>query len=266
MTRTCELETTLRSLDPADPLAAATSHRALADLHRILATDPSAGSLQPARAGRPPARRLVVAGAALAAVCAGIVALPSLTGGDQAFASWTPAPADVSSQQRSQAAEGCRRMQAEGAGADYAAQLSSARPAVAERRGAWTTVVLAGPGGFSAMCITDDSSPFFARDAIGSVGAPDDHAPPGLRELNAISLGVGTLAAGDLSLAAGAAGADVAGVVYRSPVHGEVAATLADGHFALWLPGDELAAASRDGVHVEVTYRDGSTGTTRLTL
>jgi hypothetical protein len=39
-----------------------------------------------------------------------------------------------------------------------------------------------------------------------------------------------------------------------------------DGHFALWFPGNELQNASSQGVPLEVTYRDGTTATTRLTL
>ena len=56
------------------------------------------------------------------------------------------------------------------------------------------------------------------------------------------------------------------GVVYQSAGHGEVAATVSAGRFALWLPGDELADASREGVEVEVTYRDGSSAVLRVDL
>ncbi|HEX4812222.1 MAG TPA: hypothetical protein VFV66_05665 [Nonomuraea sp.] len=99
---------------------------------------------------------------------------------------------------------------------------------------------------------------------IGSVGTPTEYAAPGPRDLVATSLGVGTMKAGDVSLAAGTAGSDIVGVIYRSRTHGHVAATVSRGHFALWLPGDEFEDASNDGVLVEVTYRGGRTG--RLTL
>jgi hypothetical protein len=124
----------------------------------------------------------------------------------------------------------------------------------------------AGNDGFAVLCITDDSSSWFDRGMIGSIGAPPDWTPPGPRELRARDLGRGTMSAGDISLAAGDAGSDVAGVVYRSPVHGEVTATLSKGKFAFWLPGGELEHASSSGVDVDVTYRDGSTGTTRLSF
>ena len=59
---------------------------------------------------------------------------------------------------------------------------------------------------------------------------------------------------------------DVTGVTYQSASRGQVAATVAAGRFALWLPGNELMDASRTGVQVQVTYRDGSTATRRLDL
>jgi hypothetical protein len=172
----------------------------------------------------------------------------------------------VSARQLAAAAASCRESLADGAGAGYADDLRDADPAVAERRGVWTTVVLAGPGGFSAMCVTDDSAHLFADAMIGSIGRPAGYAAPGPRQLVATDLGAGTVGAGDISLAAGAAGSDVAGVVYPSRTHGRVTATVRRGCFALWFPGDELTAASSDGVDVEVTYRDGTTATTRLTL
>lgn len=277
MTRIHDINTALRSLDAADHHVAAGNVRARTDLQSILATDPSPDPLQrpwsPSadRVGRPRraariTRRVALAGGMLAVVTAGLVALPSLTGGDQAFASWTPAPQGMSAHESSDAAASCRQMQEDGAGANYADDLSRAEPVIAERRGVWTTVVLAGTDGFSAMCITDDSTHLFAKDMIGSVGTPTGYAAPGPRDLTATDLGVGTMSAGDLSLAAGTAGSDIVGVVYHSRTHGDVSATVSQGRFALWLPGDELKDASSNGVEVEVTYRDGRTGTSRLTL
>jgi hypothetical protein len=277
MTRIHDINTALRTLDAADHHADPAGARACTDLQRILATDPSSDPLQQPwspsadRIGRPrhaarTARRVALAGGVLAAVTASVVALPALTGGDQAFASWTRAPHGMTEQERADAAADCRQMQEDEAGAEYADDLSSAEPVIAERRGVWTAVALAGTDGFSAMCITDDSTHLFAKDAIGSVGTPTDYAAPGPRDLIATSLGAGTMNAGDISLAAGTAGSDIVGVVYHSRTHGDVAATVSQGHFALWLPGAELKDASSNGVEVEVTYRDGSTGTSWLTL
>jgi hypothetical protein len=276
MTRIHDINTALRSLDAADRHVDSASVRARTDLQSILATDPSVDPLQqpsspagagvggPRRAART-TRRFALAGGMLAAVTAGFVALPAMTGGDQAFASWTPDPHNMTARERADAAVACRQQQEGGAGAEYADDLSSAKPVIAERRGVWTTVVLAGKDGFSAMCISDDSTHLF-RDMIGSIGTPTDYAAPGPRNLAATSLGVGTMKAGDLSMAAGAAGSDIVAVRYHSQAHGEVDATVSQGHFALWLPGDEMKDPSSNGVKVEVTYRDGTTGTSRLTL
>jgi len=255
----------LRGSDPVPvevAIGTAGDHIATATLTRILAVPRN----QAGSGLRPRRRRVALAGGMLAAVTAGLVVLPSLTGSDQAFASWTPAPHGMSVQESTDAAASCRQMQEDGAGAKYANELSSAEPAVAERRGVWTTVVLAGTDGFSALCITDDSTHLFAKDMIGSVGRPTDYAAPAPRALTATDLGVGTMNAGDLSLAAGTAGSDIVGVVYHSRTHGDVSATVSQGRFALWLPGDELKDSSSNGVAVEVTYRDGRTGTSRLTL
>lgn len=276
MNRIDDINTTLRSLDPADHHIDPTNPRARTDLHAILATDPAPSrqrpsapsatvAARPLRAARATRRVALVAGMA-AAVTAGLVALPPLTGGDQAFATWTAVPSGMSAQQRPDAAADCRQSLESGAGAEYAEDLDNAEPAIAERRGVWTTVVLAGTDGFSAMCITDDSAHLFSKGMIGSIGTLPDDSAPGPRELLATSLGVGSMNSRDISLAAGHAGSDVAKVVYHSRTHGDVAATVSHGHFALWLPGNELQDTSSSGVEVEVTYRDGTTAITRLTL
>ncbi len=272
MNRTDGLNAALRSLDPADQDIDPTDGRARTDMYAILAADPTpapqTGAWSPVfEVHRPrPARRVALLGGLAAAVTAGLVVLPSLTGGDQAFATWTAAPTAMSAQQRAAAADDCRENLQSGAGEDDADNLNSAEPAIAERRGVWTTVVLAGRDGFTAMCITDDSAGLFTDGMIGSLGTPAGYAAPGPRELFATNLGTGTMGAGDISLAAGAVGPDVVGVAYRSRAHGVVAATVYGGRFALWFPGDELKDRPSGGVEVDVTYRDGRAGTSRLTL
>ena len=274
MSRVTDIEGALRSLDAADHRTDSGSARAVTDLQLILATDRSPAPVgQPRSAGpagrqakgRRTAPKAALAGAMLVAVTAAVVMLPSLSGGDAAFASWTPNPDAISATDRPEAAADCREAQG-GAGDDYAAQLSTAKTVIAERRGVWTTVLLAGQDGFSAMCITNESSPFYSRGMIGDIGTRTDWAPPGPRGLTAVSLGSGTVDGGTLSLAAGAAGSDIIRIVYRSPAYGDVTASLSDGHFALWLPGTELENASSNGAELEVTYRDGDTGNNTLTL
>lgn len=276
MTRTHDITIALRTLDTADYNVDAANLRARTDLQRILATDPTIDRHQQHRGssadttGRPrnatrTIRRFALAGGLVTVVTAGMVMLPSFTGGDQAFASWADVPHGMTAQESTDAANSCRQMHEDGPDG-YADELENAVPAVAERRGVWSTVVLAASGGFSALCITDDSSHLFGRDMIGSIGT-SVATPPGPRELIATDLGTGTMNAGDISVAVGAAGSDVVGVVYHSRTHGDVAATVSDGHFALWFPGDELKqASSTHGVDVEVTYGDGTSGTSTLML
>jgi hypothetical protein len=274
MSRTHEIEIALRSLDAACQRKHNDDARAGTELERILGTDISPAKNHQARPASPirrspsptrTGRKVVLVAAVLGAASVGVIALPSLPDGDRAFASWTPDPDTVVGTKRMEAAEACREHLSESAAAD-AGRLRAAEPAIAERRGVWTTVVLAGRDGFSGMCIADESSPFFAKGMIGSIGTPTRYVSPGPRELIANDLGSGTMNGADLSLAAGHAGSDIVAIVYRSPAYGDVTATVSRGRFALWLPGTELTDASRDGVELEVTYRDGSTASNRLTL
>ena len=278
MNRNHDIVLALRTLDAADGnMNPDNSKKSRADLRRILTMDlpmdrgQQHGGATVLTTGRPrkPSRtvlRFVVAGALATAVAAALVALPSVTGGDPAFASWTGEPHGMTTSERADAVTTCRQEQKGGTNDQYADELRSAVAVIAERRGVWSTVVLASPAGFSALCITDDSTHLFGKDMIGSIGEGST-APPRPRELTASNLGTGTMKAGDLSLAIGAAGSDVTAVSYRSRTHGLVAATVTDGHFALWFPGDELKDESATGgVTVEVTYRDASRGTRTLTL
>ncbi|GAA4092535.1 hypothetical protein [Nocardioides kongjuensis] len=248
---TDELLTLVRSLDPADPadvVPSASGARARADLARILASEPVVAGPR-----RRPARRLVAGVAAVATAGAAAVLVPSALGGDAAFASWQPSPRKVVGAARAEAAGACRDRLRD---VDPGATLDRTTPAVAEQRGDWTLVLLSGAPGYSALCITDDSRRLF-DDMIGSVGTAD--APhPGPRGLTATDLGSGTMDAGTLSLVAGLAGSDVVAVAYPSARHGRVEASLGEGRFALWFPGDELAGGGP--VRLEVTYADGSRG------
>ncbi|WP_104179812.1 hypothetical protein [Arthrobacter sp. B0490] len=131
--------------------------------------------------------------------------------------------------------------------------------AIAERRGAWVTVILTGADGYEATCITDASALIRGGNMIGSSGRPiaADLAP---RALKATQLGVGQVSDdGPLSMASGQAGSDVTGITYMSIEGDEVIATVSEGHFAFWLPGDEFTTTADAGLPVIVTYTDGTT-------
>jgi hypothetical protein len=248
----------LRTLDPADREIDPNGPRARADLERILASDPGVPAIGLRKSRR---REFSLAVGAVAAATVAAMVLPSALGGDKAFATWTATPSGLPASERADAASSCRDVRKS---AGYADQLKSAGTAIAEKRGAWTLVVLAGQNGFSALCITDESTRFF-KSNFGSIGTAVDVDRPNSRGLSATDLGTGSIDGHDLSIAVGTATPDVTSVTYTSPTRGPVAATVGGGHFALWLPGNDLLNASK-GTPVTVTYRDGTTGTVVLSL
>jgi hypothetical protein len=250
-------DTLLRQLDPADSPRAKLSERARADLEWILSTDRRPAAMAPRRTAGVRVAVGLTAAAALAVV--GVLAPSALRSGDTAFASWTPTASTLSATDKAHAGESCRQ---ELSHADSAA--GQAHVARADRRGDWTTVVLSGDNGFSGLCVTDASSGWFRKDMIGSAGVATRRDPVSAREVVATDLGTGTMAAGDISVAAGYAGPQVVGISVPTQSHGVVAATVASGRFALWFPGDELE--DRDTVPVDVAYADGSTATVTLKL
>lgn len=271
-----QLDSALHTLDPADQHIDPLGHRASADLEAILATDPGdgAGAGSGTAAGNPAAgsahrrrglrtpmrpalRRAALVGAAAAVLAVAIVAVPTLLpDGDQGFTSWAAVPEPLAPEQRPEAGAECRKLMADGPGG-HSEELESAAVAIAEQRGAWTTVVLTGEDGFTATCISQENGMF------GTLGNSDlDTSDP--RMVQAISLGTGMVHGDDLSALVGYSGADVTGVTYASETHGEVVATVSQERFALWMPGDELRDAHRDGVEVEVTYSGGGTENVRL--
>jgi hypothetical protein len=250
--------TLLKSLDPAD--GTVDESRARADLGRILATDPAVRS----RARRRVAPRIALGAAIATVVAAAAVILPSVLGGDKAFATWTAVPTGLSAAESDEAARSCRDQQESGS-PEYRDQLSAASTAISERRGEWTLVILAGRDGFSALCISDEPRPLF-QSQFGSVGSTRPENLPGPRGLAATVLGTGGIDGNTMSIAAGHAGSDVTAVRYASSSRGKVTATVSGGQFALWIPGDEFESASRRNVPVQVSYRDGSTATVTLGL
>ncbi|MCC3274904.1 hypothetical protein LJ753_03320 [Arthrobacter sp. zg-Y20] len=292
MKRLQDIDTMLRSMDAANEAPDARPQRAQADLEHILAgstarrttaTAPATvpakvGVGEPARAGRNDLfrgqkhgapvrrRRAVVLGGLAAAATAGLLVLPSLSGGDAAFATWTANPVTLSGADLDEAAADCMASNKNTGDGMYAQDLAAAEVAIAERRGEWMTVVLTGADGFEATCITDGSAPLFDGGMIGSIGRLGAETDPAARSLAPTQLGTGMIRNKPISIASGRAGDDVVGVTYTSIAGEEVAATVFKGHFALWLPGAELQDASGGGTTVNVTYRDGTTGTQELSF
>ena len=266
------LDTLLRSLDAAEQLPQADPTRAQADLARILSSEPTStvprrlgATYQQAKSKTNRRRRAVALGGLVAAVTAGLVVMPALSGkGDPAFATWTAAPGTLIGSERDNAVSDCRRSTQRVGGGMYSAEHSAAEVALAERRGAWITVILTGPEGYEASCTTDATAPWFSKGSFGSVGKSANAAALPARGIAVSQLGTGMSSGKPLSSAVGRVGPEVAAITYTNSANEEVIATIAKGHFAFWLPGNDLENASEHGAPVKVTYTDGSTDTQLL--
>ncbi|MFF1383560.1 hypothetical protein ACFVWT_08345 [Arthrobacter sp. NPDC058288] len=268
------LDTLLRSMDAAEHSSPPNPARAQTDLNLILGSQPVSTASdrrtevnhEPAKPKAARGRRAVTLGGLAAAVTAGLLIMPALSGGDPAFATWTAAPGTLTGAERDNAVSDCLNSKQNVGGGMYLAELSAAEVAIVERRGAWVTVVLSGPEGFEATCTTDATAPWFRKGLIGSIGKPGNVAALPARGITATQLGTGTIADKPISIASGRVGTDVTAVSYTNAANDQVIATVAKGQFAFWLPGNELQNASDQGLPVQVSYSDGSAETRLLTF
>jgi hypothetical protein len=226
----------LRDLDPAPStdLTRAESDRADAAFARIVATpcDEPVPELQ----GRPHRRRsrllvaLLVAAGLAGAV--GVVTPVLLLGGGGAFGSWTPTPVPLTDVVAARAATTCR--------AALGVPDRGERVAVAERRGGWTYVLLAGPSTEAIICLMPDDlvgqDPTDRREFFGT--GTDAAAPPTL-EPDRIDENVsmqGTTDEGWFLLVAGYVGSDVTGVTVHTSSGLDIEASVSGNRFAAWWP------------------------------
>lgn len=263
----------LRSLDPASPttLSGAERERADATLERIVSiprlTEPQLSQGRENRS-RWSSRRILVP---IGLVAAAAVAFPVFSvGGGSAFASWTPTPEAIVGADATEAAAACRSaMGMPDAGQDVL---------LAERRGGWTYVLLAGSGA-EGSCVMDDrlvgadNPP--APGKVGFMGrfSPDAPQAPTV-SANDIDWteGAGAMPVDGpwpfkmeqswLTWVEGYAGSDVTGVVVHTPIGTDVQASVADGRFAAWWPSPKPSSKNPevDGASTfTVTLADGNT-------
>ena len=256
----------LRSLDPAPPgpLTARQASRAEATLTAILATDPTPeqGQRTERTTRRRTSRGRWAALAGMAVIGAVLIdVIPGSPGsGDPAFATWKAVPVRLTLDPSGETARGCRDHGADHTDAATQAAAAKATVAIAERRGIWTFVLLAGADGFGISCLTDRT---FDDSAFGSAGAPMGYRPPSSREIRLSNCcgGGGTVRNGVKSLIGeveGFAGADVAGIVVLTPAKGPVEATIGHGRFAAWWPDNDSDSRPQMPMTFEVTFTDGS--------
>jgi hypothetical protein len=250
----------LRHLDPAasTELTPAELDRAEAAFARIVATP----SDEPVREvqGRPHRRgsRLLVAAGLAGAV--GVATPVLLLGGGSAYGSWTPTPVPLTDVVEAKAATTCR------AALDIPDR--GERVAVAERRGGWTYVLLAGPR-TEAICLMPDDlvgqDPTDRGEFFGSYDMEPAATPtldPGrIDEKTSME---GNTDEGWFLWVEGYVGSDVTGVTVHTSSGLAIEASVSGNRFAAWWPSsrqssDHPAETWAYTVHLA----DGSTRRTR---
>ena len=259
----------LRDLDPA-PAAALTDAertRAAATLARILDT-PSHDETSQAPAGpRRRWRRLLVP---VGLVGAAGAAVPALLLGGSAFGSWTPAPEPLTGAAAAEAATTCRTM--------FAMPDRGERVELADRRGAWTYVLLAGPAA-EATCLMpeglvgrEDPATDRTEGFMGSY-TTDPRRAPTLAANDIVGYGGagsvptdGLWGFGDdeewVSYVDGYVGSAVTGVTVHTPTGADVEASVGNGRFAAWWPSPTPSSENLDVMGAwtyTVTLADGTT-------
>lgn len=225
------IDEALRSLDPAPrvDLTDAEKDRAEAAFARIVAAaggEPSLPGKVRTRRGR---RRLL---AAALVACAAGVAIPALLVGGTAYGSWTPTPQPLTAQASAEAASTCRAM--------LDVTDRGERVAVAEQRGRWTYVLLAGPRVETACLMPDD---LVGQDSPGPgaiFGSHDADAPAapvlgpsGFDETTSMQ---GKTDEGWFIWVAGYVGGEVTGVTVHTSSGTAIEASIEGGRFAAWWP------------------------------
>ena len=246
----------LRRLDPAPraDLTEAELERAEAAFARIVATPSDEPvPVEPERPHRRRRRLLVTVGLAGAA---GIAIPGLLLGGGNAYGSWTPTPEPLTDAAAAAAATTCRAV--------LDVPDRGERVAVAERRGEWTYVLLAGPG-TEAVCLMPDDlvgqDPAAREDFFGSydadtVPSPTLHAG---RMVETTSM-QGSTDEGWFIWLQGYVGSDVTGVTVHTSSGLDIEASVAGDRFAAWWPSTEQSSdRSAETWSYTVHLADGST-------
>ncbi len=209
------------------------------------------GWRQPARGA---ARRWILPAAA--AVAAAAVATPALTGNTgRAFASWTPTPLPVSAAQASSHQSECLA-----AGPDPQGEVTAA---LTEQRGDFTFTLVATERAvgncmlLSPELVPDDGIQERGANSWDSAGTPPAPTPKD------VSVQWGATfhqsAAGTFTSATGRVGADVVAVQITPDGHQPLEASVGDGYFIAWWPGEPS-----DHLTVTATTTDGTTTTRAL--
>jgi hypothetical protein len=249
----------LRHLDPAPrtDLTEEELERADAAFARIVATPSNEPvPVEPDRPRRRRRRLLVTVGLAGAAG----VALPGLLLGGNAYGSWTPTPEPLTAVDAAAAATTCR--------AALDVPDRGERVALAERRGEWTYVLLAGPGTETVCLMPDDlvGQDHPSRGAFFGGYDTDAVAPPTLDpdRIDETTSMQGSTDEGWFIWSEGYVGSDVTGVTVHTSSGLDIEASVAGNRFAAWWPASQQSSNHQAETWSYTAHlADGSTRSTR---
>ncbi|SKC81588.1 hypothetical protein [Krasilnikoviella flava] len=206
-------------------------------------------------------RRAVLAGAAAAAVVAvATVATVTSLGTPTAFAGWSAVPTVLSDEEMTARAASCETSAhtiTDGADGPQVEDVPIG-PVLAEERGEYTYVLLTGDGAVGECLVVAQASgatEVVTGDTV--LGAPP--AAPGPRDVTTLQAGTaswsqGATGDGALTSAFGRAGAEVAAVELTLTSGERVEATVHDGWWAVWAPGEASLRTT-----AELRFTDGAT-------
>lgn len=274
-----KLTEALRSVDPATPLTEEQHIRGDAMLERTLADTTCAPAPARRRTTRTFAKRVVTVVALASVVAIGSTIAVSSTGGD-AFASYTPVPVPLTEPEKAAMAKKCEpkmrrwarseeqmiprhnrdlKQHAEKTGTEYSPMSPAFDPndaivALAERRGDVVVMAYAGKTqGFSIPCTAvmpvGSTKPKHV-EMNGKTGGSDPRSVPPANTYVGGSMHIGpapgTGGEFDLrpvqlySLIQGPVGDNVVAMTVHTATAGDVAATIDNGRYTAWWPGDAL--------------------------
>lgn len=250
-------------------------------LSRILEADHATRPESPQEPGRRHTGRWVTAGVAVLA--GGLVAAVNLDrdSPSRAYASWTATPSSALQEHTGAVAGACRRSVREsletGVGGRLrtmlgrtdeptVADVARARVVLAETRGDWTLVSIAGRG-IDMTCLSRGADDTRIDMAGGSLGIGDGETHLAVNAVMSGGPGVGSTPEGSYSYITGSIGRDVTGVTVILADGRRVVATVSGDRFAAWWPGapllgpdgtSDVVATGGERVTLDLTLRDGT--------
>ncbi|QOR72021.1 hypothetical protein IM660_07205 [Ruania alkalisoli] len=203
-------------------------------------------------------RRLLAGAAATALVAVGAITVSNYDTAP-AYAGWTSTPTEIASSDVDVMAQICPP-EIPGPGPD--AEMIPVSPLLAEERGPYRMMLSLGDGDSYQVCLTlpdEDSSQGYYPVAMGSVPGPGNVTWPA-EDDGALLLDAGTytppINSDPVTLAVGTAGSDVEALTLHTSEGSFVEATVMDGWWIVWIPGEVSIGDSASVVTSEGTAMD----------